>query len=190
MGQGVYSITCIPTGAAYIGSASRSFASRWKRHIGDLRKGAHHSVNLQRTWDKHGEGAFEFARLIVCATKDAVMYEQLAIDALRPGLNVSPSAGNLSGYKHTAETREAMSARRWTDEVKLKISKGHRSTEVSAEARPYTKSGRRKLTDADVLDMRALWEGGTETLRGLAKKFGIDHHTAHDICHRKTWRHI
>ena len=51
--SGIYTITS-PSGNQYVGSAS-SFGSRWGRHLSDLRKGIHHSAQLQRAFNKYGE---------------------------------------------------------------------------------------------------------------------------------------
>jgi hypothetical protein len=127
MESGVYEIICTVTGKRYVGSA-KNFERRWKAHRFHLARGTHHSRHLQAAWVKHGEQAFSFGRLIVCAPKDAVQYEQIAIDALRPEFNLAPLAGSCLGVKHTAETREKQRA--------AKLGNTHtRGKKLSAEAR-------------------------------------------------------
>jgi hypothetical protein len=46
------------------------------------------------------------------------------------------------------------------------------------------------LTDADVLEMRRLYDAGGIGTPRLAKRFGISQSTAHDIVSRKSWRHL
>jgi group I intron endonuclease len=108
---GVYAIICIPTGKQYIGSSAKSFKSRYQSHWRLLNLGCHHSVHLQRAWNKYGEEAFEFRPLIVCAPDMVVFYEQRAIDAMRPEFNRSPTAGNTLGLKQSDEHKNKCSAR-------------------------------------------------------------------------------
>jgi group I intron endonuclease len=107
---GVYRVVA-PDGRFYVGSAV-NFASRWRVHRHHLRRGTHHNRALQAITAKHGVDALMFERLIICAPADVVMYEQAAIDALRPALNAAPVAGNTLGYKHTEETKAAFALRR------------------------------------------------------------------------------
>lgn len=109
MKSGVYVITT-PTGRRYIGSAV-NFAERWRTHRYHLKAGTHHNAPLQAAWNKYGEAALRFAPIIVCAREQVVMYEQIAIDALRPEMNVAPVAGSTLGYRHTEETRAKFATR-------------------------------------------------------------------------------
>lgn len=106
--SGVYRITCSPTGKTYIGSAKR-FKARWSLHKVQLRQGKHHSPHLQNAWDKHGQDAFVFEILLVCAPEMAVFYEQVFIDAVRPEFNICQTAGSNLGLKHSPRSRQKMS---------------------------------------------------------------------------------
>lgn len=57
---GIYSITNIVNNKKYIGSTAKSFNSRWKKHITNLKNGGHASHHLQNSWNKYGENNFEF----------------------------------------------------------------------------------------------------------------------------------
>lgn len=59
MTSGIYIIRCIPTNKVYVGS-SKNIEERWLQHKQMLLKGSHHSIKLQRAWDKHGAENFEF----------------------------------------------------------------------------------------------------------------------------------
>lgn len=108
--SGIYKITCTANGRFYIGSAV-NFKARWAIHTHGISKGTHHSRHLQRAWSKYGEEAFKFEVLMVCEKADLLMYEQRAIDVLKPEFNMSPTAGSTLGMKHTAEQRKANSER-------------------------------------------------------------------------------
>lgn len=57
---GIYSITNIINNKKYIGSTAKSFDSRWKKHITNLKNGGHASHHLQSSWNKYGENNFVF----------------------------------------------------------------------------------------------------------------------------------
>lgn len=101
MKSGIYTITS-PSGRCYVGSAV-NFAQRWKAHRHLLRQGKHHSIALQRAFDKYGEAHLLFAKLLVCAKADLLFYEQRCIDAFGPRnlYNRSPVAGSRLGLKQS-----------------------------------------------------------------------------------------
>lgn len=59
MHGGTYIILNNKTGSLYVGSA-KSFKLRWKTHLKELRTNKHINIHLQRSFNKHGESAFEF----------------------------------------------------------------------------------------------------------------------------------
>jgi predicted transcriptional regulator len=112
MTTGVYRITCTVNGKCYIGSTGRSFSGRWKSHQNLLRRKLHHSIKLQRAWDKYGEDSFEFAIVLKCNPEDAIQNEQACIDTVKPEYNVRSVAANGSlGCKHSEEARLGKSRR-------------------------------------------------------------------------------
>lgn len=62
--SGIYKIENIVNGKLYIGS-SIDIYKRWKEHKTELENKCHHSIHLQRAWDKHGEENFKFEILEV-----------------------------------------------------------------------------------------------------------------------------
>src|ERR1017187_7123605 len=64
--SGIYSITNSVNGKVYVGS-SVFIDRRIKSHRGQLRKGNHRNGYLQASWNEHGEAAFQFAVLELCA---------------------------------------------------------------------------------------------------------------------------
>lgn len=117
--SGIYRITNQVTGKLYIGSAVKLWP-RIRQHRSNLRSGVHGNRILQRSWNKHGEAAFVFERLIICHPDDLLLYEQRAMDVYRSaerafGYNLAPTAGNSRGSKRTPEQiarlREALARR-------------------------------------------------------------------------------
>lgn len=113
--SGVYQIRNIIDGKIYIGSAIH-FRLRWQGHVKALRKGYHHSIYLQRAWNKYGEENFVFEILLVCEpTKEELLYyEQAALDSYKSydfhiGYNSVKTAKNALGYQHRDESKLKMS---------------------------------------------------------------------------------
>lgn len=112
--SGVYAIWHRSRNRVYIGSAV-DIKSRWRTHRWALSRGRHHSVLLQRAWDKYGPAAFDWEVVeVVPNPADLVAKEQEYLDSLRSfdpsrGFNVSPNASSCLGVRHSKETREKMS---------------------------------------------------------------------------------
>lgn len=115
--RGIYSIVNKITGRVYVGS-SRNMQARWSEHASLLRAGRHHSIRLQRSWDKYGRDSFEFSILeLVHLPVDLFPREQYWIDLLRAacpkrGANSYPAAGSPLGTKRSPEQRAALSLAR------------------------------------------------------------------------------
>jgi group I intron endonuclease len=111
--SGIYGIKNTITGKFYVGS-SVNVHVRWKTHASHLRRGVHHSVKLQNSWNKHGESAFIFGILEVIEAEELLMQaEQWYLDnwnTVDNGYNIRPTAGNAKGTKHTQEWKDNMSA--------------------------------------------------------------------------------
>lgn len=114
MTAGIYGIFLNGTQRAYIGR-SQSLTRRKNRHIVMLRQGSHHSVKLQRAFNKYGEAAFTVKTMLICAPEHLEMFEQRLIDgygAAGPrGFNVCPVSGApMAGRRNTPESNARRSA--------------------------------------------------------------------------------
>lgn len=110
MKSGIYEIVNTANGRRYIGSAA-NFEGRFAAHRTGLRKGTHHSRYLQQAWNKYGAGSFEFRRLLICARRDLLVYEQIAIDGLAPAYNICRIAGSGLGIQWSDEAKARIKAR-------------------------------------------------------------------------------
>ncbi len=123
--SGVYQIINKVNGNKYIGS-SINLKKRKSRHWFDLKKGSHHSIILQRAWDKYGKKAFSFEVLeYVININQLIEREQYYLDLLVPKYNISKTASSQLGVKRSVETKlklsEALMGRKLTEETKQKI---------------------------------------------------------------------
>lgn len=117
--SGIYQIINIENNHSYIGSA-KNLSLRFWQHKNDLRKERHHSIYLQRAWNKYGEAAFEFKILEYCEIDHLIRREQYYLDELNPEYNICKIAGSCLGIIRRPESIEkhkrAMTGRKQTPE--------------------------------------------------------------------------
>ena len=111
MASGIYIITCTQNMRRYVGS-SNDIDYRWRKHREKLVSGKHWNRFLQRSWNKYGSEAFEYAILEIVADVSLLhIREQHWIDTLFPEFNLSPFANRptTQGLTYSEETRQKMS---------------------------------------------------------------------------------
>lgn len=184
----VYAITCVGNGKIYIGSTVNVF-NRWRNHRHQLRKSIHHSVHLQRAWNKHGENAFVF-KVIEWVISESLLEdrEQRHIDKNRSsdrryGFNMAPAAGSNLGLKWSEETRAKQELAR----TGRKLSDSHRKH--IGESHSGSRSHRAKLDEEKVLDIKLRIAGG-ETPAQIARNFGVSGSTISSICLNRSWSNV
>lgn len=132
MKSGIYKIRNKLNNKIYIGS-SANIKSRWACHVAQLNGQYHHSVYLQRSWNKYGSDNFIFEIIENCTVDKLLEIEQNYLDTLKPydvknGYNTIRIAGGVSGYTHTTESKELMRNAKLginlSDEHKQKIKMG------------------------------------------------------------------
>lgn len=131
---GIYAIEHIPTGKMYIGS-SIDILDRWGQHKKDLRAGKHHSVYLQRAWNKYGIRVFTLKILEGCRRLDLLFKEQEWFNKLRPFDNKNGYNCNRIPGKPPSPVGRVLSK-----ETKSKISTAH-------IGRPKSIAHRRKISN-------------------------------------------
>lgn len=218
MGIGIYQINNLVNQKKYLGStvADKGFYTRWHIHLSDLRLGKHHSIHLQRAWDKYGKDSFVF-EVIEYITRAANMTdqqwktyvlskEQYYLDTVlfahnkdqslfhQLGYNICRVAGSSIGYQHTKKAKAKMSKAKMGKQPWL----GKRHTD---EAKKKISEGHKgllqgeknpasKLTESQVLEIRILYTTGEWSFNTLAKKFKVSKKTILNIIHCRSWSHI
>ena len=141
----IYRIQNVINNKGYVGSAM-SKEARWREHHTQLRNNKHHSILLQRAWNKYGEDqfVFEVIEILDNPTKKMLLErEQYWIDfydAANPdkGYNILSKAGSRQGVKASEETKE-----------KLRISHlGHKPSKAAIEACRQAMLGKKKSKEA------------------------------------------
>lgn len=102
---GIYEIYNMITNKRYIGS-SFEVKNRINNHKSMLRRNNHHSLKLQRAWNKYGESNFIFRKLESCTLEELLILEQKYIDSykFKELYNIKPKAGSNIGFKHSSKT--------------------------------------------------------------------------------------
>lgn len=136
---GIYAIVHMPTKRRYVGSAVK-ILRRINWHKDALKNNRHHSIALQRAWNKYGESEFLFVVIEQCDLKILIEREQFYIDE-QSDYNSSKTAGHASrlGCKDSEETRMkkrlAYKGHLNSKEVKAKMAKTKLGHSVSLETR-------------------------------------------------------
>jgi len=136
--SGIYQIQSkIKPGRIYIGSAV-NIQHRWDRHISDLKLNKHHSVKLQRHYNKYGKKDLVFIILELCFPEFLTAREQYYINKLRPYFNICPKAGNSLGYKHSEKAKRKMS----------EANKGRKGYWSDKKRPSFSEETRKKMSEA------------------------------------------
>jgi group I intron endonuclease len=108
--QGIYEILNTDSGVRYIGS-SVNIKQRFAEHLKMLKADKHHSIYLQRAWNKYGEQAFKFKIVAILEKSELRATEQRFLNVEHKGdtYNISkhPDAP-MRGLKHKPETIQKM----------------------------------------------------------------------------------
>ncbi len=106
--SGIYQIRNIVTNKIYIGSAV-DLNRRRVEHFYYLKRNRHHSILLQRNYNKYGLNCFKFEILSYCPREYLIKLEQWFLDNLKPSLNIDKTAGSRLGSKLSKETKALLS---------------------------------------------------------------------------------
>lgn len=122
---GIYQIKSNLNNRIYIGS-SIDIRRRWKIHKSQLSLGNHHSIILQRHYDKYGKDDLVFSILELCEEDNLIKVEQAYLDHKKPYFNIRKTADSNKGIVRTEETKQKIRAfnlgKKLSDETRLKMS--------------------------------------------------------------------
>lgn len=150
MKSGIYKILNKINNHCYIGSAV-NIKSRFATHKNHLKNNKHHSLYLQRAWNKYGEESFEFIILKECNKENLLEAEQSYFDEINPEYNICKVAGSCLHVKFSEESNRKKSL---NHSRKGKFGKDHNS---SKKIYQYDLNG----------NFLKIWYGGAEIERVL-----------------------
>lgn len=116
----IYKIENLINSHIYIGS-SFEIEIRKTKHFYLLDKGIHHSIYLQRAYNKYGKENFKFEileELNNISIDEVLLREQFYLDSLNPEYNICKIAGSCIGVKRSKESRDKMVKRFFTKREK------------------------------------------------------------------------
>ena len=136
--SGVYRIRNLTNNKFYIGSTNNLY-KRFIQHKALLEKGVHHSVYLQRAFDKYGTSQFIMEVLLLCKQEYLLYYEQQLIYELEPDYNINKHATSNRGYKWSEQSRQKASKAQLGNQNAL----GHKLSEESKQLISASRKGKR-----------------------------------------------
>ncbi len=153
---GIYKIINIINNKCYIGS-SVDIVGRWYHHKTRLKFNKHHSIKLQRSYNKHGVDNFKYEVVEECETELLLIREEYYInlfDCYNNGYNFSiPSNCVMFGRHHSDETKEIlrekskgnknMLGKTHTEETKNKIREKLKGCLLSEETKLNMSNGQK-----------------------------------------------
>lgn len=158
--SGIYLIINTVNGKIYVGSAA-DIISRWNHHKRFLELGRHHSILLQRAYEKYGADNLHFCIVEECSVDKLFEIEQIWIDNCNPAYNVYKIAGSPRGRKlseeHKAKIGEWSRNRVVSEETKQRMSEYHKNRNFEHRAnhsaamkqRVFSNEHKRKLSEAN-----------------------------------------
>jgi group I intron endonuclease len=118
--SGIYQIQSkVKPKRVYIGSAV-NMKKRWWTHIHSLKFNNHHSIKLQRHFNKYGIDDLVFIIIEPCFSEFLTIREQYYMNKLKPYFNCALTAGSVLGIKKSEECKAKM-RRPMKEETKQKI---------------------------------------------------------------------
>lgn len=168
---GVYKIINLKTKDLYIGS-SIQIEKRFLRHKRDLRNNKHHSIILQRAWNKYKEENFKFEIIEECLEENLRAKEEYYLLNLKPVYNICKEAYSTAGREYKESTR-------------LK----HRKYALENNINPPEYTWKNKMKKIIMLDYNSLKELQVfESVSEACRFIGKDHTyatTLSDVCNGK-----
>jgi len=144
----IYKIQSKLNGKVYVGSAV-DYKRRKKRHLIDLQNLNHHSILLQRHYNKYGKDDLVFSILeIVDKKEDLIKREQFYIDIIYPLFNICRFAESCLGIKHTKEQRKAKSKRMQGHFVSKETRIKQRNIALKNNRKPPSRKGQHHTDEA------------------------------------------
>ena len=152
--SGIYKLTI--NNKFYIGSA-KNIGIRLSKHLLDLERNLHHSIYLQRAWNKHQNINIE----IIEICDNIIEREQYYIDTLQPHFNLCKKAANCNGIKRSENHKNKISEHHknnkayWDNIYANRIIKHSDETKekirIASMGRQFSKETRNKISKAKVL---------------------------------------
>lgn len=199
---GIYKIENIVNNKIYIGSCS-NFNVRKGSHLCLLRQGEHHSIKLQRSFDKYGEINFIITLIEKCEKENLISREQYYIDTLKPFYNICLVAGSTKGRiftdLHKERLSKSLTGKIRTEEQKerqrqIKMGKAHteKTKEKVSKIANIIKGNRvcDKINSEQILKFIniANKESNIKTVKQICKENNLNYRSILRFVSNQTWK--
>lgn len=181
--MGIYKIINIINNKIYIGSSNNIYI-RWKEHINELNNKNHHSIHLQRAWNKYKQENFNFIIIEKLNNEDLQFErEQYWLDKYEPykrniGYNISKFATGGSGEWsfEQKDKRRKISFKEHSNILSL-YDEGYSTTEIAQKYKVTREYIWRILQENNVntSDLRKIiYKNKEYTITEFSNEFNID----------------
>ena len=178
--SGIYEIRNVLNNKVYIGS-SVDIPERWNEHKRELSKNNHHSILLQRAWNKYGEENFKFNILEKYSENELLNREQYYLD-------LHMTYDRNKGYNIAKYASAPMKGRKHSKETIVLLVEGLKNRDESVWLRGE-ESPNSKLKDEDIPEIkRMIYEGYKICV--IADTYGVKPNTITQIKTGARWTHI
>ena len=204
--SGIYLIYCSANQRGYIGRA-RNINSRWKTHKTRLRRNVHENPHLQRSWNKYGEGVFNFIVVEHCPFSEGHLREEYWIREVKDGDNLfnMRTVDGIISFKLPKESIEKMKnslkRRICTEKEKERLRTLNLGKKRSDQA--IEKTAKRlkehylskkelgsKLTREQAIKIKNSPAFSTKDMERIALEYNVSFTTVYDIKKERTWRNL
>lgn len=187
--SGIYKIqSIIHPERIYIGSAI-NINRRHRQHLRDLKLNVHHSIKLQRHFNKYGENDLVFTIIEECPLDILIIKEQYYIDLNNTYFNICKTAGNCSGRVPWNKNKKM--SNEFSQKMKIastgnKNRLGHKhsiETINRLKKRIPVNKGITKLKKVEIIEIQTKYIPRKYSLSMLAREYNVSKQTVLDIIH-------
>lgn len=152
--SGIYKIKNIINDNCYIGS-SINIKNRTRIHKRYLLQNKHHSIILQRAYNKYKKENFVYEIIeIIDNKKELIKKEQYWIDKIKPIYNICKKANSSLGIKRRKETIEKLKishlGNKHTKESKKKIGDSQRGNKHWTKNKFFSKEAKKHMSEGQI----------------------------------------
>jgi len=154
----------------YIGSAV-NINRRHNQHLRDLKHNTHHSVKLQRHFNKYGQNDLMFIIIEECPVDILLIKEQYHLNLNNTYFNICKTAGNCLG--RTPWNKNSKMSNNFSEKMKV------------ASIGNNNRKGKFKLNKNNINEIRIKYIPRKYTANMLAQEYGICKDTVFDILYNE-----
>jgi hypothetical protein len=187
--SGIYKIqSIIHSERIYIGSAV-NINHRHNQHLCDLKHNRHHSIKLQRHFNKYGQKDLNFTIIEECSVETLLVREQHYLNINNTYFNICKTAGNCLGRAPWNKNKKM--SKEFCERLRITSigNKSHLGCKHSIETinqlkkRIPVNKGKTKLKKEEIFEIQTKYIPRKYSLSMLAREYNVSKRTVLDIIH-------